>query len=64
MGSPQIYLEKEIVSFEKYDDIRRLDGNAFIGNCLKVRCDQCANASRRLHVLMRHMQTRTGILAI
>ena len=26
-------------------------------------CDQCANAFRRLHFLMRHMQTRTWKLA-
>ena len=27
-------------------------------------CDQCANAVRRLHSLIRHMQTRTGKFAI
>ena len=26
MGSPEKYLEKKIIYFEKYDDIRRLDG--------------------------------------
>jgi len=31
MGSPLEFFEQEIISFEKYDDIRRLDGTSLPG---------------------------------
>jgi hypothetical protein len=51
MGSPKESLEQKIVFTEKYDEIRRLDGNALIPVVLGVYFKLCSNLTLNLRLI-------------